>query len=75
MRFMVIKMSGVAHVMMEENTLPNMLSKLASTGGSGVNHSFIQENPKNPSIQTPKDVVMVIGGTGHPYGYLSLHHT
>lgn len=47
------KLFKVAHVPRKENTQKNVLSRLASSRGFGVNHSFVQENLKVLSIKTP----------------------
>lgn len=63
-KFVKIKMYEVVHVLREQITRVGVLSKLVSTRGYEVNHYIIQEAIKNLSIETLKDTVVVIDGTG-----------
>ena len=68
--FAKLKTSEVMYVPREENSRAVVVSRLESTRGFGVTHSFIQETLKMSSIETLENYVMVIGGFGNPRGYL-----
>lgn len=50
----------ILHIPREYNPRADVLSKLASTRSFGVNHSFIQNTLRGPSIETPKAMMMII---------------
>lgn len=54
----------VVHVPWEEKNQAYILYRLEITIGLRVNHSFVQEIMKIPSIKIPRDIAMVINNVG-----------
>lgn len=53
----------ILHILREKNTWDDILSKLASTMASKVNHSFIQEILRSISIEASRVMMMALGST------------